>query len=108
MDMNKLISTVIFGSLAFGSLSTLAASRPLSLLNVSYDPTRELYQEYNTAFAKYWEGKTGQKLTVKLSNGGSSKQSRAVIDGLQADVVTLALAYDIDAIAEKSKLLPKD
>jgi len=77
------------------------------LLNVSYDPTRELYTEYNTAFAKYWKGKTGQDITVKQSHGGSGKQARAVIDGLEADVVTLALAYDIDAIAEKG-LLPTD
>ena len=85
-----------------------AATKPITIMNVSYDPTRELYRDYNALFARYWEAKTGQKLTVKLSNGGSSKQSRSVIDGLQADVVTLALAYDIDAIAEKSKLLPKD
>ena len=74
------------------------------LLNVSYDPTRELYTEYNAAFAKYWKGKTGQDITVKQSHGGSGKQARAVIDGLEADVVTLALAYDIDAIAEKGIL----
>lgn len=77
------------------------------LLNVSYDPTRELYAEYNTAFAKYWKAKTGQDITVQQSHGGSGKQARAVIDGLEADVVTLALAYDIDAIAEKG-LLAKD
>lgn len=88
-------------------LSTPArAQRPLTLLNVSYDPTRELYQEYNAAFAKYWRAKTGQTVTIQQSNGGSGAQSRAVIDGLQADVVTLALAYDIDAICEKAKLLP--
>jgi len=77
------------------------------LLNVSYDPTRELYTEYNAAFAKYWKGKTGQDITVKQSHGGSGKQARAVVDGLEADVVTLALAYDIDAIAEKG-ILPTD
>jgi sulfate/thiosulfate transport system substrate-binding protein len=71
-----------------------------NLLNVSYDPTRELYQEYNQAFAKYWKTKTGKALTVSQSHGGSGKQARSVIDGLQADVVTLALAYDIDAIAK--------
>jgi len=76
------------------------------LLNVSYDPTRELYQDYNAAFAKYWKAKTGQTVTIQQSHGGSSKQARAVIDGLEADVVTLALAYDIDAISEKAKLLP--
>ena len=73
---------------------------------MSYDPTRELYDDYNAAFAKYWHTKTGQTLTVQQSNGGSGKQARAVIDGLAADVVTLALAYDIDAISQKAKLLP--
>jgi sulfate transport system substrate-binding protein len=77
-------------------------------LNVSYDPTRELYQDFNAAFAKYWEGKSGEKVTVKQSHGGSGKQARSVIDGLEADVVTLALAYDIDVIAEKARLLPAD
>jgi sulfate/thiosulfate transport system substrate-binding protein len=79
---------------------------PATILNVSYDPTRELYDDYNAVFAKYWKTKTGQSVTVQQSNGGSGKQARAVIDGLQADVVTLALAYDIDAISEKAKLLP--
>jgi len=83
-----------------------AQGSPVTLLNVSYDPTRELYQDYNAAFAKYWKAKTGQKVDVQQSHGGSSKQARAVIDGLEADVVTLALAYDIDAISEKAKLLP--
>jgi sulfate/thiosulfate-binding protein len=80
----------------------------VSLLNVSYDPTRELYQDFNQAFAKYWKAKTGQTVTVEQSHGGSSKQARAVIDGLQADVVTLALAYDIDAISQNAGLLPAD
>ena len=89
--------------------ATLAfAQKEITLLNVSYDPTRELYQEINTAFAKSWKEKTGQMVSIKQSHGGSSKQARAVIDGLQADVVTLALAYDIDAIHEQAKLLPKD
>jgi sulfate/thiosulfate-binding protein len=78
------------------------------LLNVSYDPTRELYQAFNAAFAKQWKTKTGDNLAVQQSHGGSGRQARSVIDGLQADVVTLALAYDIDAIAEKGKLLPAD
>jgi sulfate/thiosulfate transport system substrate-binding protein len=90
------------------TLTMLANGGPVTILNVSYDPTRELYQEFNAAFAKYWKAKTGQDVAIKQSHGGSSKQARAVIDGLQADVVTLALAYDIDAIAEKSKLLPKN
>jgi len=81
---------------------------PAELLNVSYDPTRELYQAFNVAFVKHWKEKTGQDLTIKQSHGGSGKQARAVIDGLNADVVTLALAYDIDVIAEQSGLLPKD
>jgi sulfate/thiosulfate-binding protein len=81
---------------------------PVTILNVSYDPTRELYDDYNAVFASYWKKKTGQTVTVQQSNGGSGKQARAVIDGLQADVVTLALAYDIDAIADKAKLLPSN
>jgi sulfate transport system substrate-binding protein len=78
----------------------------VTLLNVSYDPTREFYQDYNKAFAKYWKEKTGQDVTVEQSHGGSGKQARAVIDGLEADVVTLALSNDIDAIAQKTKLMP--
>ena len=85
---------------------SLAQGAPVTLLNVSYDPTRELYQDYNAAFAKYWKAKTGQTVEIQQSHGGSSKQARAVIDGLEADVVTLALAYDIDAISEKANLLP--
>ncbi|MBI1751695.1 MAG: sulfate ABC transporter substrate-binding protein [Acidobacteria bacterium] len=80
----------------------------VKLLNVSYDPTRELYQDVNAAFAKQWKAKTGQTVTINQSHGGSGKQARAVIDGLQADVVTLALAGDIDALAEKGGLLPAD
>ena len=78
------------------------------MLNVSYDPTRELYAEYNAAFAKYWKAKTGDTVTVKQSHGGSGKQARSVIDGLPADVVTLALSYDIDEIHSKGRLIPKD
>jgi sulfate/thiosulfate transport system substrate-binding protein len=85
-----------------------ASAKDITLLNVSYDPTRELYAEINPAFAKYWKEKTGQTVTVQQSHGGSGKQARAVIDGLQADVVTLALAYDVDALHEKGKLIPKD
>ena len=96
---------LIFGLLLVLSVPGLAQ---VSLLNVSYDPTRELYQDFNQAFAKYWKAKTGQTVTVEQSHGGSSKQARAVIDGLQADVVTLALAYDIDAIAQNAGLLPAD
>jgi len=87
---------------------SVQAQGSVRLLNASYDPTRELYQEFNAAFAKYWKHKTGQDVSIRQSHGGSSKQARAVIDGLEADVATLALAYDIDAIAEKGKLIPKD
>lgn len=94
------ITTVVLAA------ALLSFGQRVTLLNVSYDPTRELYQDYNAAFAKYWKTKTGQDVTFQQSHGGSSKQARAVIDGLEADVVTLALAYDVDAIAEKAKLLP--
>ena len=83
-----------------------AQGKPVTLLNVSYDPTRELYKAINAAYAGYWKSKVGQTLVINQSHGGSGKQARSVIDGLQADVVTLALAYDIDEIAAKAKLLP--
>jgi sulfate transport system substrate-binding protein len=99
-----------FGSLAFSAVAAAlfaaAPAGPVKLLNVSYDPTRELYQEIDTAFAAQWKQKTGQVVTINQSHGGSGKQARAVIDGLEADVVTLALAYDIDAIA-RTGLLPR-
>ena len=94
----------IFG---FSAMPAMAAPKEVTLLNVSYDPTRELYQEINSAFAKQWQEKSGQKVTVNQSHGGSGTQARAVIDGLEADVVTLALAYDIDAVA-KAGLIRKD
>ncbi|EKN70868.1 putative sulfate ABC transporter sulfate-binding protein [Neobacillus bataviensis LMG 21833] len=87
---------------------TAKKKEPIQLLNVSYDPTRELYEEFNKEFANDWEQKTGQQVTIQQSHGGSGKQGRAVIDGLEADVVTLALAYDIDEIADKGALLSKD
>ncbi len=90
------------------AIAVALSAAPVKLLNVSYDPTRELYQDFNNAFAKYWKGKTGQDIEVNQSHGGSGAQSRAVIDGLQADVVTLGLAYDIDAIADKAQTLPKN
>ena len=89
-------------------LAPIAQAADITLLNVSYDPTRELYQDYNTAFSKYWKAKTGDNVTVKASHGGSGKQARAIIDGLDADVATLALAYDVDQLYEKGKLIPKD
>jgi len=94
--------------LASASMLSIAAGTDVTLLNVSYDPTRELYREFNPAFARHWKEKAGQAVTVQQSHGGSSKQARSVIDGLQADVVTLALAYDVDSIAAKAKLLPAD
>jgi len=94
--------------LALGSLLGPAFAKDITLLNVSYDPTRELYQDYNKAFGAYWKDKTGDTVTINQSHGGSGKQARAVIDGLEADVVTLGLAYDIDAISEKSGLLSRD
>jgi sulfate/thiosulfate-binding protein len=106
-----------FGRLAKFGLFVVAAglilalgvrvhAQSITILNVSYDPTRELYQDYNAVFAKYWKAKTGQDVTIQQSHGGSGAQARSVIDGLQADVVTLALAYDIDSISEKAHLLP--
>ena len=85
-----------------------AEAAEVTLLNVSYDPTREFYQEFNAAFGKAWEAKTGDKVLVRMSHGGSGKQARAVIDGLQADVVTLALAYDVDEIAARTGMIPAD
>jgi sulfate transport system substrate-binding protein len=102
--MNFPRRTFLAASLALALAGNALAD--VSLLNVSYDPTRELYQDFNTAFGKYWKAKTGESVSFKASHGGSGKQARAVIDGLEADVVTLALAYDIDAIAEKGILAP--
>jgi sulfate/thiosulfate transport system substrate-binding protein len=90
------------------SLAVSAGAKEIKLLNVSYDPTRELYQDYNAAFAKYWKAKTGDEVLVNQSHGGSGKQAQSVINGLDADVVTLALAFDIDAMAQQAKLLPAD
>ena len=101
--MLKLVRTLVLTLTA--AIPTVAAAQ-VTLLNVSYDPTRELYQEYNAAFAKHWAAKTGAKVSIKQSHGGSGRQARSVIDGLEADVVTLALAYDIDEIAQVGKLLP--
>ncbi len=105
-DKNLTCALLSLALLAFTPLG--ATAKDITLLNASYDPTRELYQDYNAAFAKYWQAKTGDRVTIQQSHAGSGKQARAVIDGLPADVVTLALAYDIDAIAEKGHLLPGD
>jgi len=94
--------------LSLSALFSLSVQGDVALLNVSYDPTRELYQAFNEAFAKYWKAKTGETVVIKQSHGGSGKQARAVIDGLQADVVTLALAYDVDALSDRAKLIPRD
>jgi sulfate/thiosulfate-binding protein len=93
---------------SFLIVSLTLAAGSVKLLNVSYDPTRELYQDVNREFAKAWKAKSGNDVLVSQSHGGSGKQARSVIDGLQADIVTLALAYDIDVISEKAKLLPAD
>lgn len=102
-------------AVGLGAVALVAVSRghpaiaaEHTLLNVSYDPTREFYQEFNAAFAKTWEAQTGDKVLVRMSHGGSGKQARAVIDGLQADVVTLALAYDVDEIAVRTGMIPAD
>jgi len=98
----KTFLTILLAS----ALAATAGAKEIKLLNVSYDPTRELYQEYNAAFAKYWKAKTGDDVVVAQSHGGSGKQAQSVINGLGADVVTLALAYDIDAISRQAQLLP--
>src|SRR5512145_227866 len=102
------ISLFLLGSAAPVAFQEYAAPKPVTLLNVSYDPTRELYEDFNKQFAAHWKGKTGQEVTVRQSHGGSGKQARSVIDGLEGDVVTLALAYDIDQIAVKGGTLPVD
>ena len=106
MKLNRFL--LAFGLTAAASIGLMAQAKPATLLNVSYDPTRELYQEINAAFAKAWQAKTGQAVTINQSHGGSGKQARAVIDGLEADVVTLALAYDVDALSRVGKLIPAD
>jgi sulfate transport system substrate-binding protein len=106
MRSNKVLGAALGVGLLVGTAG--AAQAQVKLLNVSYDPTRELYQDVNGAFARQWQQKTGQSVTINQSHGGSGKQARSVIDGLEADVVTLALAYDIDAIAEKSGRVAKD
>jgi sulfate/thiosulfate-binding protein len=103
--MRTLALTLLIAGAA-GSYTGQIAPKPVTLLNVSYDPTRELYEDFNKQFAAYWREKTGQEVKIRQSHGGSGKQARSVIDGLEADVVTLALAYDIDQIAEKGVALP--
>src|SRR3989440_9302702 len=107
LDM-KLKCSVLLAAISLTVGCNSGKEKESAFLNVSYDPTREFYQEVNGAFATQWQQKTGQAVVISQSHGGSGKQARAVIDGLAADVVTLALAYDIDVIAEKAKLLPPD
>jgi len=110
MTTRRIFQLAVFGiALIAGSWSlAYAAGNTVTLLNVSYDPTREFYTDFNAAFSQYWQAKTGNSVMVYQSHGGSGKQARSVIDGLEADVVTLALAYDIDEISAKSSLLPAD
>lgn len=108
MLSTRVIRSILSSVLILKLLLPTLVRADVALLNVSYDPTRELYQEFNRAFAKYWKAKTGQIVTVRQSHGGSGSQARAVIDGLEADVVTLALAYDIDVLHEKANLIPKN
>jgi sulfate transport system substrate-binding protein len=103
----KKIKPFLLAALAL-ALTAGASAKTIELLNVSYDPTRELYADFNKAFAAYWKAKTGDDVTIKQSHGGSGKQARAVIDGLQADVVTLALAADVDALHNVARLIPAD
>jgi sulfate transport system substrate-binding protein len=102
--LRPLAASLLLGT----TLIANAFAADITLLNVSYDPTRELYQDFNSAFAKHWKAKTGDNVTIKQSHGGSGKQARSVIDGLEADVVTLALAYDVDALHQNGKLIPAD
>jgi len=101
------LKTLLLSALALGTLAT-AFAKDIEILNASYDPTRELYNEYNAAFTKYWKEKTGDTVKVKQAHNGSGAQARSVIDGLPADVVTLALAADVDALYNNAKLVPKD
>ena len=106
--INLSIHTAVALTLAGPALTSHAQPPPVTLLNVSYDPTRELYVDYNAAFAKYWRAKAGQIVTIKQSHGGSGKQARSVIDGIDADVVTLALAGDVDALVKNGGLVSRD
>src|SRR5689334_9654572 len=107
MIKGRLFMKKLVGALAL-LLTGVTASAQVTLLNVSYDPTREFYQEYNAAFARHWEASAGEKVAIRQSHGGSAKQARSIVDGLQADVASLALAYDIDMLAERARLVPAD
>jgi sulfate/thiosulfate-binding protein len=103
-DFINLVFAAVLSVLAAGN----ALAADVNLLNVSYDPTRELYKEYNPVFVKYWKAKTGDNVTINQSHGGSGKQARSVLEGLEADVVTLALGYDVDVLYQKRKLIPEN
>src|SRR4051812_28872508 len=105
--MSMKLKALLLAALAISSTG-VALAKKIELLNVSYDPTRELYQDFNAAFAKHWKEQSGDDVTIKQSHGGSGKQARSVIDGLPADVVTLALAADVDALFDVAKLIPQD
>ncbi|PPD50666.1 MAG: ABC transporter permease [Methylobacter sp.] len=104
----KLRQLLVAGVFAALTAASAVNAADIKLLNVSYDPTREFYKEYNEAFSKYWKAKTGDNVTINQSHGGGGKQARAVLDGLEADVVTLAIAFDIDQLYQKRKLIPED
>ncbi len=103
----RFLNTLVLAA-GLAAASHVALARDITLLNVSYDPTRELYADFNKAFAAHWKARAGDTVTIKQSHGGSGKQARSVIDGLEADVVTLALAYDVDELADKARLIPAD
>ena len=105
VNLSQIVLSVLLGC---AILAPVSAGAQVELLNVSYDPTRELYQEFNPVFTAYWKGKTGQDIVIRQSHGGAGKQARAVISGLEADVVTLALAYDIGAISSRTGLMPEN
>ncbi len=106
--MSRFVRLLILSVLTVGlALPVLGLAQDVTLLNVSYDPTREFYREYNQLFAKHWQEQTGSRATVRMSHGGSGSQARSVIDGLDADVVTLALAYDVDALRQRADLIPE-
>ncbi|HUO04965.1 MAG TPA: sulfate ABC transporter substrate-binding protein [Candidatus Binataceae bacterium] len=107
-SLAKLLRAAAFAAASLALIAVPSHAGQTTFLNVSYDPTRELYQDFNAEFAKYWKAKTGDDVTINQSHGGSGKQARAVIDGLEADVVTLGLAGDIDAIADKANVIPAD
>jgi sulfate transport system substrate-binding protein len=105
---NSLKQLVLVAALSVAAFAQNTQAADITLLNVSYDPTRELYKEYNLAFAKHWKEKTGDNVTINQSHGGSGKQARSVLDGLEADVVTLALGYDVDQLYKRAKLIPEN